>query len=149
MHQEDKIVASNIITKKPEFLRKNIDSQGNSLLHIAANDGNYKLAKFLLENNPNLALLKNDAGNTAYHLSILGCYEEISYLLIKINAEIIKDKNNDNLTASQLLTSQPTTDKLAQKADDQDHSLELFSYDHKVLLEAIGGNSAQFNSEFD
>nr|KAJ0198084.1 hypothetical protein LSAT_V11C700360760 [Lactuca sativa] len=106
-------------SKKLEFLEKMLgltpentqlmnvrNSDGSTLLHVAAIIGNTEAAKILVERNPDLLLAKDNVGHTPLAIALSNMHTETARHLLKhINTEEVKDALFSGTSGDELLVT--------------------------------------------
>ena len=75
-----------------------VDEHGNTLLHTAAQHGNYKIVEFLIANHCNHCPIdcRNSRGQTALHCACIGGHTGVAKVLIANKADItVRDEDGD------------------------------------------------------
>ena len=100
-----KLIANKALGDKDE--KALVDECGNTLLHIAAQHGRYKIAKFLITNYSNQCPIdhRNSRGLTALHCACIGGHTRVAKILVDNKADItVRDEDGDTPLKKAFLT---------------------------------------------
>lgn len=102
-----------LLAQEPAIL-ETVDQNGNTLLHVACQNNNRRVAKLLIRTRADINAQNTKGGNTPLHYAYAYGYSQLCEFLISRGADDVR-RNNDGLLPSQGLGKEETPESGATK----------------------------------